>query len=66
MEIRYSMESEYSITPDTVTNNILVDSWCRVAALMRRNALWNSLMSWSAITKGQRAGVKPDSYTFRD
>jgi hypothetical protein len=23
------MESEYSITPDTVTNNILVVGWCK-------------------------------------
>jgi hypothetical protein len=63
MKIRYSMESEYSITPDTVTNNILVDSWCKSR---RPDAPERVVELLDVMERDYRRSksVKPDSYTY--
>jgi hypothetical protein len=64
MEMRDSMESEYSIKPDTVTNNILVDSWCKSR---RPDAPERVVELLDVMERDYKKGlgrVKPDSYTY--
>jgi hypothetical protein len=64
MEMRDSMESEYSIKPDTVTNNILVDSWCKSRRPDAPERVVEMLDVMERDYKKGQGRVKPDSYTY--
>jgi hypothetical protein len=64
MEMRDSMESEYSLKPDTVTNNILVDSWCKSRRPDAPERVVELLDVMERSYKKGKGRLKPDSYTY--